>query len=166
MKTLEDVIVYAKRLLTKHGGLDPTLLIEGTTGSDTRPLPELPEAAKLSLLEALGFTIASENHVGDLQHLFLVSEGWRSSAPYTPGVAMTLPKYAPDRVSVLLVAHYDLQGGRKQLMVYDLIRNAASELIELKAVSTSGDGMELVESKPLEAIIRGFQRGRQQMQVT
>jgi hypothetical protein len=41
---------FAKRLLTKHGSLAPTLLIEGTKGIETRPLPELSEPIKLSVL--------------------------------------------------------------------------------------------------------------------
>ncbi len=160
MKTLNDVVIYAKRLLTKQGGFDPILLIEGTTGSDERPLPELPEAVKLSLLEALGFAIARENRIGDLLQLFLVSEGWGSKAPYTPGIAATQPKHDPNRVEVLMVAHYDVSAGRKAMTLYEQVRNDAGELIELTALSDPGKGA-LVESRPLEAVIRGFQRGRQ-----
>ena len=51
-------------MMAKYGRLEPNLVIEGSTGSETVPLPDLPEPAKLSVLEALGYTLAAEDRIG------------------------------------------------------------------------------------------------------
>src|SRR5689334_11891201 len=101
MKTLEEVVAFTKHLLTKYGQLDPTLLIEGTAGGVARPFPDAEEPVKLALCGALGFTLAREGTIGELGQVFLLSEGWRSHAPYAPGVKATQPKHDPHRVEVV-----------------------------------------------------------------
>src|SRR5262245_64359383 len=116
MKKLEDVIALVKRLLAKHGGLDPILLIEGTTGTETKPLPDADEAIKLALMEALGFVLAREDRIGELRQFFLVAEGWRSHQPYHHGLLMTQPRHDPDRVEVVMVSRYREPEGSKEMV--------------------------------------------------
>jgi hypothetical protein len=160
MKTIEDVVSLAKQLLTKHGGLEPILLIEGTAGSGAFPLPDADEAIKLALLEALGFTLAREGRIGELRQLFLVAEGWRSRQPSRRGLPATQPQHAPDRVDVVMVSHHREPEGTGTMALYDLIRNARGEPTALEAVAQPGDGTRVVASPPLAAIVRGFRRGR------
>jgi hypothetical protein len=160
MITIEDVVSVAKRLLAKHGGLAPTLLIEGTAGSGAFPLPDADEAIKLSLLEALGFTLAREGRIGELRQIFLVAEGWRSHRPYVPGLPATQPKHAPDRADVLMVSHYREPEGTTAIVLYDLVRDVSGEPAALAARARPGDETRVVASPPLEVIVRGFRRGR------
>jgi len=160
MKTIEDVVLLAKRLLAEHGGLEPTLLIEGSAGSRAFPLPDAEEAIKFSLLEALGFALARENRIGELRQLFLVAEGWRSHRPHVPGLPMTQPKHAPDRVDVPMVAHRREPEGTTAMVLSDVVRDGSGEPAALKTGAQPGDGTDVVASPPLDAIVRGFRRGR------
>jgi hypothetical protein len=160
MKTIEDIVSLAKRLLAEHGGLEPTLLIEGTAGSGAFPLPDADEAVKRSLLEALGFTLATEDRIGELRQLFLVAQGWRSRAPYVPGLPMTQPRHDPDRVEVLMVSRYREPGGTNELVVSDLVRDEDGDAIALNARGGPDGGPHLVASPPMDAFVRGFRRGR------
>ncbi len=75
MKSLLDTVGITKNHLTKHGRIPPTIVIEGTRGEDTRLQPHVAEHLKLSILEALGYTMAKDNAVGELVQLFLVAAG-------------------------------------------------------------------------------------------
>jgi hypothetical protein len=160
MQSLEDVITLAKRLILKGGGLEPTLLIEGTRGAETVPLPDAPETIKLPLLEAVGFTFARDDRIGLPVQLFLIAEGWRSSTPYVPGLAPTQPMHDPARIEVLMIYRQRLPDGSKQMVLYDIVRDRGGELRELRAVTTPDDRPALVASPSMEALTRGFERGR------
>ena len=155
MKTLDDVMTAAKHQLTRFGRLPPTILIDGTAASETAPLPQVDEALKLSVLEALGFTVAKENRVGKLLQLFLVAEGWRSRRN-GPHKALR-PEYDPDRVECVMVFCYQAEPEARQMALYDLVRNAAGEPTALALVAQPQS--DAVESPPLEAVLRGFKRG-------
>jgi len=155
MKTLEDVTAIAKRQLAQFGRLHPTIVIEGTRASETAPLPDAPEAIKLSLLEGLGFTLAAERRIGDLVQLFLVSEGWvsRNAAPH-PALQ---PRHDPERIETVMACSYQVNDDAQQMALYSLIRDESGELTELRALPLASTGT--AESPPLEAIARGFKRG-------
>src|SRR5689334_14874810 len=125
METIDAVVTLAKNLLTKHGRVEPPLLIQGTTGETIRPLPDAAEPVKLSLCEAIGFALARAEAIGELTRVFLLAEGWRSKAPATPGLPATQPKYDPDRVDVLLVFAYDVPAGTKRIALYDELRDGS-----------------------------------------
>jgi hypothetical protein len=72
---MHEIVQLMKRMITRDGGLEPTILIEGSKGAETRPLPDLPAQAKRALLEAVGYTLAVEDRIGDLVHLSFVAEG-------------------------------------------------------------------------------------------
>jgi hypothetical protein len=156
VKTFEEVIAFAKTLLVKLDGVPPTLIIEGTTGSDGIELPDLPEAIKFSALEALGYTVAREDRIGSLAQLFLVAEGWRGRRN---GHQLALrPQYDPERVEVVMVFHYQADGERLRLRLYDLLRGDDGRPMRLELMPHEDSG---VESPTMEAFIRGFNRGRQ-----
>ncbi len=156
MNTLDDIVRAAKRQLAKDGSLQPTILIEGTSGSQALPLPELAEALKLSVLEALGYTYAQEHRIGELQQLFLIAEGWRSKR--TGSHSALQPQFDPDRVECVMVFHYLAAPETRRMILYDLIRNQRGEVAELKAHPLPQN--ETVESPTLDALMRGFTRGR------
>src|SRR5689334_9633538 len=118
MKKMDDVVTFTKNLLAKYGRLEPTILLEGTAGGDARPLPDAPEPIKLALLEAIGYSLADTRAIGELTQLFLIAEGWASSAPYQPGVPATQPKHDPNRIEVVMIFRYDAGTGDKQMRVY------------------------------------------------
>jgi hypothetical protein len=74
MQSPRSVVRFAKQLITRDDFLDPVLLVEGTKDRVSRAYPDAPEQDKALLLEALGFTIAAEDQVGDLVQVFLVRE--------------------------------------------------------------------------------------------
>ncbi len=154
INTPDDVVDYAKKHLTKYGQLSPTLLIYGSTGNEVAPLPDLAEEMKLSLLEAFGYTLASEQRIGQLDRLFLLAEGWRSTrnGPH----ASLRPQHDPDRIESLMVFCYQAADDSRRMVLYDQVRDQRGELVELKALPEA----ENVESPPLDAFIRGFKRGR------
>lgn len=132
---MNDIVLIAKKMLTAHGRLEPKLVIEGSTELETVPLPDLPEQAKLSVLEALGYTLASEGKIGHLEQIFLVAEGWRGTRN-GPHAALR-PQHDPNRVESLMVFHYQAKDDSRQMTIYDMVRNERGELIELKALPTS-----------------------------
>ncbi len=119
--------------MTKHGRMDPKFLIEGSAGSEAAPLPDLPEVAKLSVLEALDYTLAAENRIGRLEQLFLVAEGWRSGRD-GPHVSLR-PQHDPDRVEGMMVFHYQAEPETRRMILYDIVRDNAGELAEFKSVA-------------------------------
>ncbi len=158
MKTTDDIVLIAKKMLTKYGRLEPKLVIEGSAGLEAVPLPDLPKPAKLSVLEALGYTLAKDDRIGNLAQLFLVAEGWRSSRN-GPHAALR-PQHDPDRVECVMVFQYRAEPEARRMVVYDLVRNAAGEPTELKRLEQPNKEGSAVESPPLDALLRGFTRGR------
>ena len=154
MQTLDDIIRVAKQLLTRYGRLPPMLVLDGTTGSDAVPLPDAPEPIKRSLLEGLGYTLATEQRLGGLVQLFLVVEGWGSTHNgHHPALR---PQHAPDRVDVVMIFHDHLARQATQMVLYEQVRDANGRLTELKRIDREGDTSV---SPPLAAIVRGFRRG-------
>jgi hypothetical protein len=152
------VIAAAKQQLTRSGRIPPTILIEGTTATETTLLPELDEVLKHSVLEALGFTLATEHRMGSLVQLFLVFEAWRVQRRANEGYRGALqPKHAPDRIECGTVVRYQAEPETRQMVIYDMVRNTAGELTEL-TLTTNAEAKR-VESPTLDALIRGFRRG-------
>ncbi len=157
MLTKDNVVAAVKHKIAKFGGITPTIMIEGTDGSEFSPLPQLPEALKLSVLEALGFTLATENRIGELVQLFLVAEAWRSSRN---GAHPALrPQHDPNHVECVMVFHYRVASETRRMVVYDIVRNEAGELTELKPLDQLQAETSAAESPPLDALLRGFKRG-------
>src|SRR5689334_10550379 len=71
MQTLKKIVQLAKHSLTRDGFLDPVLHIEGAKARVSRPYPDAPEGERRLLLEALGFTLAVEDEIGELRQVFL-----------------------------------------------------------------------------------------------
>lgn len=165
MLTLDKIISGAKHKIARFGGLEPTIFVEGTNNLEIAPLPDLSESLKHAVLEALGFTLAKENRVGELVQLFLVSEGWRVRRRANEGYRGALqPKHAPDRIECVMVFRYQVRPETRRMILYDIVRNNAGELTELRPVTTPSG--ERVESPTLDALLRGFQRGREQFTST
>ncbi len=157
MKTIDEIMTAAKQQLARYGRLMPTILVEGTGGSEAFPLPDLTEELKLSLLDALGDTLAREDRVGELLQLFLVAEAWRSARN---GAHPALrPQHDPQRVECVMAFHYRVASETRRMVVYDIVRNEAGELTELKPLDQLQAETSAAESPPLDALLRGFKRG-------
>lgn len=141
---LADLAALAKRALLRDRVLRPTLIVQGTAGVETAPLPYLPEPIKLSLLEGLGCTIAADNRVGDLVHVAFLCEGWRSNRQGGELAALR-PEHDPDRVEVVLVTRYDAADRTLRLVFYDILRDAGGALA--RSASTASNSASARRSK-------------------
>jgi hypothetical protein len=156
MTTIDDVVQITKEQLARHGQLPPRILLQGTRGSDATHLPDHAEPIKLSLLEAVGFRLATERRLGELVQLFLVAEGWLSRG--TGNHPALRPQYAADRVDVVMITHYHLPEAVRRMAIYEIRRDAPGTRIALRPLVRPDDPGETA-SPPLEAIVRGFARG-------
>jgi hypothetical protein len=72
MLKLTDIATLAERTLQKNRRLDPIFIFEGTKNYETRDFHHLPEKTLLASLEALGFSYAYTDQIGDLVQIFFL----------------------------------------------------------------------------------------------
>src|SRR3954447_3672036 len=126
MTALSDIVKLAKKELTREGYLEPRIFLEGSKNSEIRPYPDLPEELKFELFEAVGYTIATENKLGDLLRIFTVSEAWVGKN------IDVRPKDDPERYEAIFIFQYSLTVDTTYVAVYRTVRDKNDSLIELR----------------------------------
>src|SRR3954452_21053434 len=155
MSNLIEIVDFAKDLLTKYGYIYPVILIEGTKGSETRPYPSLPERDKVVILEALGFTLAFEDHIGELLQITSVCEAWIGRDP------SIRPSKDTKRIEAVFIVQFDANMHSTNFAYYKIIRNKGSDVINLETVKNPDTASKDIIFGPyLDALVRGFNRGR------
>ena len=159
--TLEEVIQLATQVALEHGGHVPTLIVEGKRASVVGQLEDVPatHAARRRWMFAAGMSLAQTDQLGALKRVFFVSEGWMSKAARdgTPGM---LPSQDPNRREVLFVSGLNLQTQHTDLILFEMVRDAAGRLADLKRLAQPGkDDDDYAQSPLLAAFADGFATG-------
>jgi hypothetical protein len=122
MKTINDIVKLAKKSLIKDGYLDPYLLIEVTKNGVARPYLDLPAQELIKLFEAVGYTLAVEDQIGELMQVFMVNEGWSNTKP---GIK---PTHDPSRVEVVSITHCDVTRDTTAVALFEMVRDKGGRL--------------------------------------
>jgi hypothetical protein len=104
----------------------------------------------------LGQAAAKSGRVGQLQQVFMVSEGWMSVASKEEPAKMT-PSQDPDRKEVLIISGMQMKAGKKQLRLFEMLRDDEQQVTSLEEFLPEAEKEETVEIPLVEAFIEGFQ---------
>lgn len=155
--SIDTIAELAQTKALKHGAHVPTLIMTGTEKSIVGQLnlPDTHEARAQVFFNA-GFTFAQEKNFGVLRQVFFITEGWLSLLE--EGELQMRPSEDPKRLEVLLIAGLYLLQAKHSLVVLEMIRNGADELVELREHSRLVDEGQ-TESPLLNALVMGYAAG-------
>jgi len=154
----EEIVSNAKDVILKDGKHVPILIVDGGQGLLIRQLNELPAThqERAELLRFVGMTTAMSGKLKSLNQVFMVSEGWMSLAR-KDGQPMIPPSQDPDRKEVLIVSGMQLEGNRKHLRLFEILRYGENNGVDLQELFPDANQNGPVEVPLLEAFVHGFQ---------
>ena len=158
--TPREVARIATASALEHGRHVPTVIVEGSLRRVARPIENFPETqeGKAQRVFSFGFALGQTQAVGKLKQVFFVSEGWMS-AGQRGDRPRTRPSQDPHRQEVLFVFHQAVEPHQTGLLLFEMIRDAAGHLVELREAQESGEADGHVESPLLDAFVAGFDLG-------
>lgn len=156
--TFEDITEKAKEILIQDGQHVPLLIIEGSKKLVVSQIQDMPDThdERAALMRFFGQAAARTAKIGRLEQVFFVSEGWMSAASKDKPPEMR-PSQDPQRKEVLIISGLELKTRRKQLRIFEMVRNPSKRVVDLQELTpTSGRGGE-IEIPLLDAFAQGFQ---------
>ena len=157
--SLEEIVSNAKEIALRDGSHVPVLVVEGSQNLVVGQIPDLPgtHSERVELMRFLGQAAAKSGRLGQLQQVFMVSEGWMSMASKDK-LAETIPSQDPDRKEVLIISGMQMKGRNKQLKVFEIMRDRDEQVVSLEEfLPEEKKKEESVEIPLLDAFIEGFQ---------
>jgi hypothetical protein len=156
MLTLAEISTLAERMLRKNGYLDPIFLFEGIKDYQTREFPNLPEKELLASLEALGFSFAFTDQIGDLVQIFFFCQAWFSkNAEIRAGDD-------PGRIDGVFLYQRNIPSGKWDVAEYKILKDTDGKQIELKPFESIDEDTvynDVSIGDPVDHFLRGFRRG-------
>jgi hypothetical protein len=156
----EDIVRVAKEMVLRDGYHIPILIVDGSRQPAFLQITDMADTheARARQMFAAGVRVARDGRMGRLRHVYFVTEAWLSVAtddqpPYLP------PSQDPKRAEVLVVSGYARSTRKARMSLFEMIRDQAGELRELRDFKAAQGGEEEVESPLLAAFVRGFIRG-------
>ena len=148
---MDSVVKRATQVMLKKGYHIPQVVVYGSQGNTIGLMPDFPAESeqKRELLMSLGAQMRKANVLGDLEEVFLISEGWMSVQ------TKVAPSADPARKEVLMVFRQSVLEGKTEGKMFDIIRGADKQVTELKKAGIEG-AYDSVESPLLEAFLTGF----------
>jgi hypothetical protein len=153
MLTLADIATLAERMLRKNGYLDPIFLFEGTKDYETREFPHLPEKALLDSLEALGFSFAYTDQIGDLVQIFFFCQAWFSKNAEIRAVD------DPGRIDGVFLYQRNIPSGKWDVAEYKILKDTKGKPVELKPFAEDTVFSDVSIGNPVDHFLRGVTRG-------
>ena len=153
----EEIVSNAKDVILKDGKHVPILIVDGDQGLLISQLNELPAThhERAELMRFIGMTTAMSGKLKSLKQIFMVSEGWMSVAK-KDGQPMVPPSQDPDRKEVLIVSGFELEGKRKYLKLFEILRYGENSGVDLQELFPDTNKNGPVEVPLLEAFVYGF----------
>ena len=157
---IEMVVETARAETLKHGSHVPTLLVTGTKGNIVNELTEMPDTheKRAQLLFEVGFNLAQESPLGLPVQLFFISEAWYSQRQAEDKELAMLPSEDPNRLEVLLIAGLHLIQAVHSVVVLEMMRDEAEQLIDLREHKRYIEQGQ-VASPLLHAFLLGYRAG-------
>jgi len=154
----EEIVSNAKEVLLKDGKHVPILIVDGGQGLLISQLNELPAThqERTELMRFIGLTTAMSGKLRSLKQVFMVSEGWMSVVRKDDQRLMP-PSQDPDRKEVLIISGLQLEGNRKHLRLFEILRYGENNGVDLQELFPDANKEGPVEVPLLEAFVHGFQ---------
>jgi len=145
----EDVVARAKEIRLPDGRHDPVLIVEGSKKVAIGHPQHMPEThnERMEQMRLYGETAARNGQIGRVQHVFFTSEGWMSvgSRDQPPPLR---PSQDPERKAVLLISCLEFNSRKKQIKLFEMIRNSDHQVVGLPELLPSSSKDDLVEIPP------------------
>ncbi len=156
--SFEEIISNAKELTLRDGHHVPILIVEGSRNYLINTFREMPDThqARAQLMDLMGRTVAKNSRIGRLRQVFLISEGWMSKGSKENPPKMR-PSEDPERMEVLIVSGLQIEGNKKSLMLFEMLRDNQKRLVELREFKPPEEKVKEIEVPLLDAFTRGFQ---------
>ena len=130
--SFKHIVGTAKEVTLRDGVHVPIVVMEGSRKLVVSQIQDMPEthAERMELMGLIGQEVASSGKLGPLLQAFMVSEGWMSTGS-KDGEPHVRPSEDPDRKEVLIVAGLEIKGMRRQLRLFEMVRDEASQVVAL-----------------------------------
>jgi len=154
----EELTRFTKEVVLKDGGHIPMVIVEGSRQTIVGYIPPVLETheERMQFMNTAGSYLANNREIGILQQVFFIGEGWvslgRDGKP--PKVS---PSQDPNRKEVLIISSVEIENDRKNLKLFEMIRNQNGELVELQELQPDEGDRDIVEIPLLDAFIEGFE---------
>jgi hypothetical protein len=147
---VKKIADLAKRIFLKDGYHAPMLFVKGTKYSEAIQLATLGETAAERELDMfkVGTWLARKHHVGDLELIVFVCEGWLGKN------INILPSLDPKRIEALLINSLDARTQEQNLLQFEIKRDPKGNVLDLK--ETVFPGTVETKGKLLPAFLEGY----------
>lgn len=160
---LDVVTRLVKEVTLQAGGHTPTVFFDSQQGTGMVQIPDFADThtARAQQMFSIGFALAQTGRYRALNQIFLVSEAWMSVNPQ--GLPLDhLPSEDPNRKEILMIAGLSVITQQSDLVVIEMIRNQAGDLVELRDMDTASPSDTYINSPLLAAFTLGFDAGKSQ----
>jgi hypothetical protein len=153
--SLNELVDLAKKNLMKEGVHPPTLIIIGTEGTSMHQVQSWSESDRIAYMTDLGAALYREP-LGIMRKVFHVMEGWASKSAFELGVPVA---QSQDRIEVFMVYEYDHKSKSQQIKMFEMIRDEAGTLIDLREIENLLQATAIISSLN-RAFLRGYNRAK------
>ncbi len=157
--SLDEIVSNAKEILLRDGNHVPALIVEGSKKLIVAPIPNMPEThgERIVLLRFLGQAAVKTGSIGQLQQVFIITEGWLSVGIKEESSEVR-PSQDPNRKEVLIISGMQIKERRKIMKLFEILRDDENQVISLEESLRDVEEKEVTVEIPLvEAFVRGFQ---------
>jgi hypothetical protein len=155
--TIETVAEIAVEVLLRDGYHRPTLIVEGSKASRVLQLSQVPPTheERAAQMLTVGLLLREQGELGRLKQVYFVTEAWLSEQN---DLQAPRPSQDPNRKEVLVVSGFQVSGARRQVALYEMVRDARGQFRELKPFQAPHDP-DNVYTPLLDAFVFGYRRG-------
>lgn len=153
----ELITQLARESLLRNGSHAPTLIVDGSANPVAIQIDQLAPTfeGRAQQMFVAGQSLAHTGSAGRLRGVYFISEAWLSQGqegkpPHMP------PSKDPKRIEVLMVSGVEINPRHVRLAIYEMIRDKAGDLLEIKPWEYPDDPDDAADTPLLEAFIAGF----------
>lgn len=152
--SMQDI---AREALLRDGHHTPMLIVEGTNLSGIVQIDRLGATfdERVRGMTSIGFQLAIAGNLGSFRQEFFINEGWMSIVNQVQA-ANTRPATDPNRREVLIISHEQVFPPMKDILCFEMKRDAQGKLIEATEIIQPHDS---VQSPLLDAFVLGYKAG-------
>lgn len=157
--TLEEIISNAKEIMLRDGNHVPVLIVEADSKVVAGQIPDMPptHGERMELMHFLGEAAARSGRVGQLQQVFMVTEGWMSQV-HEDKAKKIRPSQDPNRKEVLIISAMQVPQRKKQMEVFEILRDDNQKVIGFEEFLPDKEKKdESIDIPLVEAFVQGFQ---------
>lgn len=163
MITIKEIAEQARKITLASGFHSPTLIVVGSLDGVVWQISDMPtnQQEKMRTFYMAGVSVSQQKEIGQLEAVFLITEGWMSRARdgRLPDVA---PSKDPDRQEVLLITGARPAPGLNEFIAWEMLRDSAGKLTDIKLMPPTAFNGASVSSPLLEAFLEGYKIGVEQ----